>query len=191
MVPQPNRGHLCLVVGPSAVGKDSLLDGARRFYENEPKVVFPTRTITRPASAGGEHHLPVDDATFQSQKAKGQFLLHWSAHGLCYGIPKSIDQDLKNDCTVVVNVSRTILEEARIRFRNLTILSITAQSEVLAKRLNERGRETEEDIQLRLARADQMKPQGQDVIEIDNSGPLSDGIQRFITAISSAQRETI
>lgn len=189
-VQPPNTGHLCLVVGPSGVGKDSLLDGAKSHFSADASVVFPMRTITRPADAGGEHHLPVDEATFQGYLESGKFALHWEAHGLYYGVPKSLDHDISNGRTVVVNVSRAILDDARTRYENLTIFSIVTRIDILADRLRKRGRESEKDIQGRLVRAEQMKPRGQGVVEIDNSGLLADGIARFVDAVSATQRVT-
>lgn len=180
-----NPGHLFLVVGPSGVGKDSLLDGAKAHFTNEPTVIFPTRTITRPADAGGELHTPIDETTFHALVDQAKFALHWGAHGLLYGIPNSIDGDLKNGCTVIINVSRAILYDARTRYKNMSVLSITTQSDILADRLRGRGRESEQDIQRRLARAEQMKPIGSDVVEIDNSGSLVSGISQFVDAISN------
>ena len=183
-------GHLCLVVGPSGVGKDSLLDAARKHFFADLRTIFPVRTITRPAQAGGENHTAVDETTFQTLAATGKFALHWEAHGLYYGIPKSIDQDIVNGRTVVVNVSRAILDDARARYENLTIFSIITRTDILADRLRKRGRESEQDIRRRLERAEKMKPQGDDVVEIDNSGLLTDGAARFVDAITATQRIT-
>lgn len=190
MVKRLNTGQLCLVVGPSGVGKDSLLEGAKVHFAADPNVVFPIRTITRPADAGGEHHTAVDETSFQTLASTGQFALHWQAHGLYYGVPKSIDRDIENGRTAIVNVSRTILDDARARYANLTVLSVNTRTDILAERLRKRGRECEEDIQRRLTRAEQMRPKGLDVVEIDNSGLLTDAIDRFVDAIATAQRET-
>ena len=52
------NGRLIYVMGPSGAGKDSLLDALRQRLCGLP-VAFPRRYITRAASAGGEHHIPV------------------------------------------------------------------------------------------------------------------------------------
>lgn len=187
---KPNTGHLFLVVGPSGVGKDSLLDGARSHFSDDRSVIFPSRHITRPVNAGGEVHVPISESAFQTRTKNGDFALHWGAHGLYYGVPQSIDDDLMQGYTVVVNVSRAILDQARTIYPQLTVISITARPEILAERLRARGRESEEDIQLRLARALAMTPKGDDVMEIDNSGALENGIHKFINAVSCVpQRE--
>lgn len=175
------RGTLHLVVGPSGVGKDSLIDAARAA---RPDLAFPTRIITRPADAGGEAHDFMPLADFERREDAGGFLLSWRAHGLAYGIPAEAGAALASGRGVVVNVSRGVIAAARAAHAPLRVLAITAPAEALARRLAARGRETETQIAARLARADLAAPAGPDVRAIDNGGDLDSARAAFLAALA-------
>lgn len=173
-------GRLVLVVGPSGVGVDTLIDAARREFGADPHFHFVRRTITRPAGSVGEEHDPIDIRAFRERRENAGFALAWEAHGLGYGVPLSIDDHLRQGRTVVVNVSRTVIEEARGRYPNLTVASVTASPAILAQRLAGRNRETAEEIERRLERAGLGFPDGDDVFTIDNDGALDVSVQAFL-----------
>lgn len=174
-------GCLFLVVGPSGAGKDSLLSAARQHFGAA--ISFPRRVITRPADAGGEDHLALSPDDFATARAQGRFAFDWTAHGLDYGIEQTINGDLARGVSVVVNVSRTVIEQARQRYDPVRVLSVTLTPSELARRLRVRGREDDAAIEQRLARAQAFTVTGPDVIDIDNSGPLDNAAQHFIAAI--------
>lgn len=180
------RGRLFLVVGPSGVGKDSLLDHARDCFRSRGDIVFPTRVITRDTDAGGEAHKAVSEAEFEKLRMAGAFALDWEAHGLRYGVPADIRDDLSAGRRVVVNVSRSILDQAREEFAPLSILSVVAAPEAAAKRLTSRGREDADEIAARLSRYGLSKPAGPDVVEIDNSGAFETAARQFVDVIENA-----
>jgi phosphonate metabolism protein PhnN/1,5-bisphosphokinase (PRPP-forming) len=167
------RGVLVLVVGPSGAGKDSLIAWCRTHLAGNPAVVFPRRVVTRPADAAVEDHDTVNEAAFEAAIGRGDFALHWRAHGLGYGIPAGIGDDLAAGRNVVVNVSRAVLDEARRRFSPVRIVVVTAPPAVLAERLRRRNREADGDIALRLARAAAYAPSGPDVVTLPNDGALA------------------
>lgn len=177
-------GRLVLVVGPSGVGKDTLIDGARAALATDPSVVFARREITRPAEAGGEDHTPVETAAFKVRWTAGGYLLAWEAHGLGYGLPASLGEDLAAGRTVVANVSRAVLDEARRRLARVRVVSISASPATLARRLAARGREDAAQIKARLARADLYTAQGDDVVEVRNDGAPAEGIAALVAAIT-------
>ncbi len=172
---------LVLVVGPSGAGKDTLMDAARAALSGEAGVRFVRREITRPETAGGEAHLAVSEAEFVSRAAAGAYALHWRAHGLGYGIPADIAEDLAAGRVVVANVSRAVLEEAASRFP-VRVLEITAPVAVLAKRLAARGRESEADIAARLARAVPL-PAGLDVVSVFNDRSVDEGVAAVLAVL--------
>ena len=184
-----SRGVLHAVVGPSGVGKDSLIDAARQA---RPDLHFPVRVITRPEGAGGEIHDPCTPEAFEARRAAGDFMLDWGAHGLFYGVPASAEAVLAGGGHVLVNLSRSRVAQARARFAPLRVLAVTAPASVLAARLAARGRESREEVEKRLARADLAAPEGPDVIEIRNDGPLERSVSAFLDALAppSNRRKT-
>jgi len=179
------RGTLFLVVGPSGAGKDSLIAGVRAVLLPAGTHMFPRRVVTRPAEAGGEDHVAVDAHTFAAWRDAGRFALHWSAHGLDYGVPREIETALAAGRAVVVNVSRTVVDPARIGFAPVVVVMVTAPPEVLARRLADRGRETEADMAARLARTAPLPPPGPDVVTVVNDGPLDAGIRRLLDVLTT------
>lgn len=145
-------GKLVLVVGPSGAGKDTLIGLAGKKSEGNPEIVFPARTVTRAASPY-ENNRSVTPESFAREVAAGQFALSWQAHGHSYGIPKSIDDDLRLGRSVIVNVSRTVIVEAKVRYQNVKIVSVTAPADILAARLSNRKRDSDGSLTQRLDRA--------------------------------------
>src|ERR1043166_3202196 len=83
-------GRLILVVGPSGAGKDTLLGLAKTAWVGATTVGFPRRVVTREASSSEDNaQLSIDD--FQQALARGDFAMHWEAHGHHYGLPRAID----------------------------------------------------------------------------------------------------
>ena len=80
------EGVLFLIVGPSGVGKDTLIESARETLAQDSQFVFARRVITRPAEAGGEAHEAISEADFHRAEETGAFMASWRAHGLAYGI---------------------------------------------------------------------------------------------------------
>ena len=180
-------GTLFLVVGPSGAGKDTLLHGASKALAGDNRYVFPRRTITRPADAGGEEHDAVDVVGLEAAKRQGAFALSWRAHDQAYGIPVAINDLLAQDRHVVINVSRTVLDEARDRFDRVGIIRIDVPREALASRLAQRGREDQAAITGRLERAHAHRVSGDDVTVLVNDGTVEDAVQRLVSLLRDAE----
>jgi ribose 1,5-bisphosphokinase len=174
------KGRFIAVVGPSGVGKDSVM-GA--LVAARPGLVPVRRVITRAPDAGGEDYEAVSPALFAARAAGGDFALHWQAHGLSYGIPHAVHDVLGRGQDALANLSRGMLERAQRVFGELTVLHITARPEVLGERLAARGRESRAEIARRLARSAPTLPLGLQVVEIDNSGALDHTVALALAAL--------
>lgn len=178
-------GTLVLVVGASGVGKDTLIDAARRAFAGRPDMAFPRRVITR-MDQTAEQHLPMSEADFLALRAAGGFLLDWQAHGFRYGIPIEAEARLRQGAAVVVNGSRAALDVARRRWPRVRVIDVVADPAILRERLRRRGRESEAEIERRVARAQEVVvAQSGDVAVIDNSGQLADAVGRFLALLDA------
>ena len=179
---RPPAGALVAVVGPSGAGKDSLMVAAARHPALDPRVRFARRTVTRTPQRDAEDHDSLDADGFARAVAAGAFALHWSAHGLSYGLASAVRDDLDRGFTVVANLSRRSLGEAADRFPRLHVVEVTAEPGVLLRRLVARGREDEAAVRLRVGRQVPVAlPAGAaGHLRLDNSGDLGDAAARLV-----------
>lgn len=175
-------GRLVLVIGPSGAGKDTLIAGAREACRNDRKIVFPKRWITRNASET-EDNETVGVEAFDRMAMNGAFALWWAAHDQRYGIPSSVDDDIRAGWTVVCNVSRTQVRPARERYRHVVAVVVTAPPEILQARLFARRRGSDGDLKQRIARSGAIAPDYEIDLVIDNSGVPEEGIRQLIGVI--------
>ncbi|WP_204115332.1 phosphonate metabolism protein/1,5-bisphosphokinase (PRPP-forming) PhnN [Shimia biformata] len=174
------RGRILAVVGPSGVGKDTVMAAVAARL---PSVTLARRTITRPETAGGEAFEGVTKPEFEDRLARGSFALCWQAHGLHYGIGLDQFAPAQAGGTVLFNGSRAALAQAVATFPTLQVLHIIARPEVLAERLAGRGRESADQIANRLSRRTAPFPDGVPVHEIDNSGRLEDAVSAILVRL--------
>jgi ribose 1,5-bisphosphokinase len=176
-------GALVLVVGPSGAGKDTLLGAVQKTLACDTDVVFPRRAVTREASAF-ENNEAVTRAEFDRAVAAGAYALWWRAHEHGYGVARAIDDEIGKGHVIVVNVSRTIIGEARQKYQRPFVVLITAPADVLAQRLSARGRASDGDLGERLQRA-ALETDGAPDLVISNVGTVEDNARKLAEFISS------
>jgi len=170
-------GRFIAIVGPSGVGKDSVMGGMAAC---EKRLALARRVITRPYLGGGEPFEGVSIPEFETQRQAGRFALWWAAHGLLYGIPASVDTVLAKGRDVVANLSRTMLQPAMGRFATVEVIALTVSQNLLETRLRTRGREADADIATRLDRSGYALPQSVPAHVVDNSGALDQTVNRVL-----------
>ncbi len=174
-------GRIVLVVGPSGAGKDTLLNLARSFYVEDGSIVFPRRVVTRKASQAEDNDELSLDA-FRQALTRGEFAIHWEAHGHSYALPRSVEDDIRAGRTVVINVSRTVIDAIRRAYADVVVVSITAPPDILTERLKMRARGSDGQIEQRLNRTVDNVSAAPDVT-IVNVGDAADHARRLMKII--------
>ena len=144
-------GTLTLVVGPSGAGKDTLIAIARELVGSDRTIVFPRRVVTRERSAAEDHDsmAPVE---FDEATRQGAFAFWWEAHGLKYGLPIRVNEDIRGGKTVVCNVSRQIVPRLRQSYMSCKVVLVDAPRDVRTTRIAARHRATDSVSEERLDR---------------------------------------
>lgn len=176
-------GRLVLVVGPSGAGKDTLLGLAKIACTGDRNIVFPRRAVTREASQA-EDNEQLSPEAFRQGVARGEFATHWQAHGHHYGLPRAIEDDVREGRTVVVNVSRTVVDALRRAYADVVVIGVTAPPEILAERLAIRARGSDGKIEQRLGRA--VDETGAPDFTIHNVGNAQEHAERLVRIIKGA-----
>ena len=177
------------MIGPSGVGKDTLIGGARKALEGDRRFSFVRRLVTRPADIDLEDHVSLDPAEFAAAAAAGRFALVWQAHGLDYALPLGVDTDLALGRVVVANISRHAVPLAIAKYPLCRVVQVSAEISLRAERLARRGRESRDQIVTRLAREGAALPADVAPVVIDNSSSVAIGVTAFVMALRAIAQE--
>lgn len=143
-------GLWVFVCGPSGAGKDSVMGWAAEHLAARPDIVFARRLVTRPAQLGSDHD-PVTPQQFARLIGSGGLVWRWEAHGFHYGIAAHYAAEVAAGRVVVVNGSREHANGLQLA-QQVRVVQIVADTEQLAARLLQRGRDAPQAVVTRLAR---------------------------------------
>lgn len=152
------KGSLLIVSAPSGTGKTTIL---RTVMQSVGRLAFSVSHTTRPRREGEEngrdYHF-VNPAKFEEIRQADGFLEWAEVHGNFYGTGRQqIEDQLNNGLDVVLDIDVQGAEQIRkANLPNARFVFIVPPSlEELARRLNGRGTDSTEVIELRLANARQ------------------------------------
>lgn len=176
-------GPLVYVMGPSGVGKDSLLRYARAALGPGERIAFAHRYITRPPDPLNENHIALSEAEFETRRAAGLLAFTWPANGFSYAIGTEVTTWQQAGFVVVVSGSRGHFMTLQPRPPGVVPVLVTATHDALRRRLVGRARENSASIAARLARAEAYTIDDPDLVTIDNSGPLEEGGAKLLALL--------
>lgn len=172
---------IVLIVGPSGVGKDTLIKGAKKQLKNEIK--FVRRYITRKPDKSEKNYF-LDDYAFEILKHNSFFASTWSAHENYYGIAKN---SIKNGLNII-SISRSKIKDFEKQYDDVYTINITVPKDELRNRLLFRKRESLEEIEKRLNRSYE-KIDARNLIEFDNSDEIEVSTKKFVELLKKIKSE--
>ena len=182
-----------MVSAPSGAGKSTLLNSLRQT----PDFVYSVSCTTRAPRAGeiaGEDYHFLTQAQFQERLEAGEFLEYARVHGHYYGTLRAgVIQQLDDGVDVLIDIDVQGAAAIRsdptpeIRGSLADIFIMPPSLEELRHRLNRRGTETPDQIEVRLRNAATEMEAWRDYRYTLISGSVEEDLQKF-RAIMRAER---
>lgn len=183
-----SSGLLIIISAPSGGGKTTLCE---QLLEHQPGTVRAVTCTTRDPRDGekdGVDYYFLDAATFLKRVQAGNFLEHATVYGNSYGTLKSeVLSKLRHGKDVLLSIdvqgAATIRERAEedseLKRALLTIFLAPLSLDVLARRLEKRGKDSKAVIQKRLAVAKQEIAQSKHFDYVMISSTIADDLKRM------------
>ncbi len=182
-------GNLIVIVGPSGVGKGTVL---KKVFQDLDNLVFSVSATTRPKRAGeieGINYFFKSKQEFKQMIEKGE-LIEWAEFvGNFYGTPKKyIEDQVKANKDIILEIEVEGAKQIKQILPNALFIFLAPPSiEVLYKRLKERSTESEEKI---LARVEKSKQELQEINQFENlvineEGKIEETAQSIIQIIQA------
>lgn len=150
-----HRGNVFVVSAPSGTGKSTL---SQRLVQSLPGMLFSisfTTRAPRPGEVDGKDYFFVSDAKFDQMVERGEFVEWVEVYGRKYGTGRTwLESVLATGQDVLLDIETTGAQNLRKAIPDAHMIFILPPSkEDLEKRLRGRGKDSEEQIQMRLQHA--------------------------------------
>ena len=144
-----------MVAAPSGAGKSSLVKALMELDAGVQPSVSHTTRAPRGQEFDGREYFFINDAQFDAMVADNAFLEWAHVHGNRYGTSKStIEERISQGLDVVLEIDFQGAVQIKRLFANAVLIFILPPSwEELRSRLQRRGEDTAEVIEIRLANA--------------------------------------
>lgn len=149
------KGNLFIISGPSGAGKGTLVEAITPMVPDLWLSLSVTTRAPRPGEREGKQYRFVTEAEFAAL-VEADALLEWAeVHGQRYGTPKdAVEEKMAEGRQVILEIDPQGAFKVKHRVPQSVLIFITPPSfDELARRLSNRGSETEAQVERRLETA--------------------------------------
>ncbi|MFQ3535106.1 MAG: guanylate kinase [Aggregatilineales bacterium] len=153
------RGLLFVLVGPSGVGKNALIDRVLARLPELRRLPTATTRPPRPNEQEGRDHFFISQERFQQLIAEGAFIEYQEVHsGKLYGMLRHIFcEALREGAYLIADIDIRGATAIRAAFPNnfISIFVLPPSLQALRERLMQRGNMAADELEERLRRAEE------------------------------------
>ena len=184
---EKNKANIYVISGPSAVGKDTIIENLQKLDNNFHFVVTATTRKPRKNEKEGKNHFFYSEKTFKKLIQNNE-LIEWAkVYKNYYGVPKSqIFEPLKNNKDVLLRVDVQGAKRIKELIPDVVLIFIKPEkTESLRKRLIERGvnTTTEMTTRLKIAEREIQTSNFFDFIIVNKDGDLQYAVKKVLDII--------
>ncbi|MAR37106.1 MAG: guanylate kinase [Chloroflexi bacterium] len=184
---EKNKANIYVMSGPSAVGKDTIIENLQKLDNNFHFVVTATTRKPRKNEKEGKNHFFYSEKSFK-KLIQNNDLIEWAkVYKNYYGVPKSqIFEPLKNNKDVLLRVDVQGAKRIRELIPDVVLIFIKPEkTESLRKRLIERGVNTTTEMSTRLKTAEREIQTSNffDFIIVNKDGDLQYAVKKVLDII--------
>jgi len=184
---EKNKANIYVISGPSAVGKDTIIENLQKLDNNFHFVVTATTRKPRKNEKEGKNHFFYSEKTFK-KLIQNNDLIEWAkVYKNYYGVPKSqIFEPLKNNKDVLLRVDVQGAKRIKELIPDVVLIFIKPEkTESLRKRLIERGVNTTTEMSTRLKTAEREIQTSNffDFIIVNKDGDLQYAVKKVLDII--------
>lgn len=183
---------LVVISGPAAAGKDALIQRMQELNGRFHFVVTATDRAPRPGEVDGVDYYFVSTAEFNRMIQDDELIEHAIVYGQHKGVPKQhVREALASGLDVLMRLDVQGAEAVRQLIPQAVLIFLTPGSEAeLVQRLHERGHDTPEQIERRLATArEEMERVAEfDYVVVNEDGKLDRAVEDVFAIIRAEHR---
>ena len=185
------KPRLFVISGPSGVGKDSVIEHLRDVFPDIHFAVTATTRARRQGEIDGIHYYFLDEETFKTREAEGEFIETAVVYNHHYGVPRTpVRHALKRGQDVIVKVDVQGAASIRQLAPNANYIFLAPESMTeLLRRLRSRKTDDPDALMARFSAASRelLKARDFDFVVFNEVERLSHAIDQ-IRAIVAAER---